>query len=40
MAYHADEWFEAWSHEASLLPTEMEPWLQWVERKVAVGGSW
>lgn len=29
IAYESDEWFEAWSHEASLLPVEMEPWLRW-----------
>ncbi len=31
IAYDADEWFEAWSHEASLLPVEMEPLVAMVE---------
>jgi uncharacterized protein YcaQ len=28
IAYRDDEWFEGRSHEASLLPMEMEPWLR------------
>jgi hypothetical protein len=37
IAYHHDEWFEAWSHEASLLPIEMEPWLRWAKRQAREG---
>lgn len=37
IAYHHDEWFEAWSHEASLLPMEMEPWLRWSKRRALQG---
>lgn len=34
------EWFEAWSHEASLLPVEMEPWLRWSKRAAREGRTW
>ena len=40
IAYDADEWFEAWSHEASLLPIEMEPWLRWSKRRAREGETW
>ena len=40
VAYHADEWFEAWSHEASLLPVEMEPWLRWSKARSREGETW
>ena len=40
IAYDADEWFEAWSHEASLLPIEMEPWLRWSKRREREGETW
>lgn len=40
IAYHADEWFEAWSHEASLLPVEMEPWLRWSKASAREGETW
>lgn len=40
LAYDADEWFEAWSHEASLLPVEMEPWLRWSKQRAREGESW
>jgi uncharacterized protein YcaQ len=40
VAYHADEWFEAWSHEASLLPVEMEPWLRWSKANAREGQTW
>ena len=34
------EWFEAWSHEASLLPVEMEPWLRWSKARAREGETW
>ena len=34
------EWFEAWSHEASLLPVEMEPWLRWSKAAAREGATW
>ncbi len=33
-------WFEAWSHEASLLPVEMEPWLRFVKQRAREGETW
>jgi hypothetical protein len=40
LAYDADEWFEAWSHEASLLAVEMEPWLRWSKQRAREGATW
>lgn len=40
IAYASDEWFEAWSHEASLLPVEMEPWLRWSKQSAREGKTW
>lgn len=34
------EWFEAWSHEASLLPVAMEPWLRWSKQRARDGATW
>ena len=34
------EWFEAWSHEASLLPVELEPWLRYAKRAAREGATW
>lgn len=33
-------WFEAWSHEASLLPVDMEPWLRWSKQRARDGATW
>ena len=40
IAYHHDEWFEAWAHEASLVPVESEPLLRWQKRRSEEGGTW
>lgn len=40
IAYGADEWFEAWTHEASLVPVETEPLLRWAKDEAAAGGTW
>ena len=40
VAYRDDEWFEAWSHEASLLPTVDEPLLRWHKARCSIGQTW
>lgn len=40
IAYDDGEWFEAWSHEASLLPVESEPWLRWSKDQARQGRTW
>lgn len=40
IAYADDEWFEAWSHEASLLPVSTEPWLRWSKARAQQGETW
>lgn len=40
IAYGDDEWFEAWSHEASLLPIDSEPYLRWHKHRSEAGEVW
>ena len=40
IAYTDDEWFEAWAHEASLLPVADEPLLRWQKRRAEQGDTW
>ncbi len=40
VAYRDDEWFEAWCHEASLLPTADEPLLRWSKARARRGETW
>jgi len=40
IAYSDDEWFEAWSHEASLLPVGAEPLMRWTWERARDGHTW
>ena len=40
IAYDDDEWFEAWTHESSLVPVETEPLLRWHKKRSAEGETW
>lgn len=40
VAYRDDEWFEAWCHEASLLPVADEPLLRWLKERSRRGETW
>ena len=40
VAYHHDEWLEAWCHEASLVPMADEPLLRWSKARARQGETW
>ncbi|NNF63401.1 MAG: winged helix-turn-helix domain-containing protein, partial [Acidimicrobiia bacterium] len=40
IAYRHDEWYEAWSHEASLLPVQTEPQFRWMRDRAREGKTW
>lgn len=40
IAYKHDEWFEAWAHEASVLPVSTEPLLRWQKSRSEGGQTW
>ena len=40
VAYGSDVWFEAWSHEASLLPVDLEPQFRWMRERASNGDTW
>ena len=40
IAYADDEWFEAWAHEASLVPVGDEPLFRWQKRRAEQGDTW
>jgi uncharacterized protein YcaQ len=40
IAYRHDEWYEAWSHEATLLPVATEPHFRWMRDRARDGRTW
>ncbi|MBC8365586.1 MAG: YcaQ family DNA glycosylase [Actinobacteria bacterium] len=38
--WRSGEMFEAWSHEASVVPVALEPLLRWSRQRAAEGGTW
>ena len=40
VAYGGNDWFEAWSHEASLLPVAAEPQFRWMRERARNGATW
>ena len=40
LAYERGEWFEAWAHEASLLPVGCQPLMRWSHARARAGQVW
>lgn len=40
IAYRDDEWFEAWAHEASVMPVAHEPLFRWHKERCRNGDTW
>ncbi len=40
VAYRGTSWFEAWSHEASVLPVGLEPQFRWMRERARQGATW
>lgn len=40
IAYRDDEWIEAWTHQASLVPVQTEPDLRWMKQRAFEGKTW
>lgn len=38
--WHSGKMFETWSHEASVVPVEIEPLLRWTKREARHGATW
>jgi len=40
IAYHDDQWYELWAHEASIAPVEIEPYFRFDKVRAAEGATW
>ncbi len=38
--WHSGKTFETWSHEASVVQVELEPYLRWMKRQARKGATW